>query len=213
MPPNEDAGTAAPRDVMASIIKLILFVLAASLSACGTVISPADLKRLSNEQVIDLPKGYTHVLPPAGLYDNRWKHELAAGRYIAELEGPDGTYFRGSPGCVGWSLASTGGQEVAAPKVVLLDGGIFMPRNAAEPAKIYVYLGTDRWATSAEPSALPAESAVSIAQSAAPKAGAAATGVGAGVGMAVVDAIIASERGKIGFQPPVAGLREAVAAR
>lgn len=198
---------------MASTIKFILFVLAASLAACGTVINPADLKRPSNERVIDLSKGYTHVLPPAGLYDNRWKHELAAVRYIAELEGPDGTYFRGSPGCVGWSLASTGGKEVTAPMVVRWDGGIFMPRNATEPAKIYIYLGTDRWAQSAEPAALPAETAAQIAQSAAPKAGATATGVGAGLGMAVVDAIIASERGKIGFQPPVVGLRDAVAAR
>lgn len=180
---------------MKTIQTLVLVLVCLLLYACGAVIDPSRLKRSDPAISAELPNGYVYVSPPAGVYDNQFKYELAAGTYVAELEDERGTFFRGPLGCVGNSVAASTWKGQPLNQVARSEGGVYVPRSASESAKMYFYRGGI-----ASPS-LPAQTTTEIVQRAAPSATIGQSAVGGAIAGSLINAMIESERGKIGFMP------------
>lgn len=179
------------------------------LLAGGCSTNPANLKRPETPMTLELPAAYKHETGR-----NRARFELPPGVYTAEYEDAEGTYFRGARACVQLWYAGPANKDQPADQLITREGGVYLPRKASEPAKIYVYVGSEVQVNPNRPSdggpVVPASVATDIAARAAPAAGVGTGAVGAALGGAVVDALVAAEKGNLHFLTPVTGLREAV---
>lgn len=198
----------------------ILFplIFAAFLAGCGTLHNPADLA---------VPKRPTHFVLDQRLIEHKVlgllsiKHEfgLLPGRYYAERDDGQGTYFRGPAGAM---YIHTEGVEFAQYQ----SGGFWMPHDPALKPHYYTYEGSMRQAQPMPDEPLPRISVAegAVAGAAGGALGGAASGVaahavnpkfgnsygqaalaGAGAGLvagAIIGAIIAMDAGKInrGFE-------------
>lgn len=175
---------------------LAIVALAFQLVACSAV-DPASLKKPAQAQSIDLPQNFVYVTPVVGMVGNKFKYELLSGKYVAQLADADGgTYFRGPEGSVRMSQVQEGGKPVAEERVRSIEGGIYMPANPADPARMWIIYGTGKYVDG-----MPVENALPIAVTAAPGASPVMAGLGAGLAAGLVNAMIAADtdRGKMIF--------------
>ena len=117
---------------------------------------------------------------------------LLPGAYVAELEGPDGTYLRGSPNCVEIKVVTPRRNQEPLVETVYKEGGVFFPSDRGKGSMLYFYRSF-----SSSPQLNPS-TVNQIANSAAPSS-AGASVVGGALGGAIVNAIIRAGEGKIVF--------------
>lgn len=91
------------------------------------LVKPATLTKITLEQDVS----YTTVRGIGAT----WMEGLKAGGYIAEAENEHGTFYRGSGKCVSDLMASKPNYQ--------FEGGIWLPKEAAEKPKIYYYFNAD----------------------------------------------------------------------
>lgn len=118
-----------------------LLLAALTLGGCATVIKPSDLARPASLTCIQVPAGVVaHEVK--GLLDVKWTTQLAPGPYIAEREDAQGTFYRAPPGGVEVFAAEFADKQPAGLIPRFYDGGIWLPRDLAAPAKFYTYFST-----------------------------------------------------------------------
>lgn len=118
-----------------------LFSAALTLGGCATVIKPTDLAQPASPTCIQVPVGVVaHEVK--GLLNFKWTTQLAPGPYIAEREDAQGTFYRAPPGGVEVFADEYVDKQPAGMIPRFYDGGIWLPRDAAAPAKFYTYFST-----------------------------------------------------------------------
>lgn len=155
---------------------VLTLIVATLLSGCATLHNPADLAP---------PKRPTHFVLDQPLLEHRVmgllniKHEfgLLPGRYYAERDDGQGTYFRGPAGAM---YIHTEGVEFAR----YLSGGFWMPHDPVGKPHYYTYEGSERKAQPRPDEALPR---TSVAEGA--LAGAAGGALGGAAGGAAAHAV------------------------
>lgn len=204
-------------------VHIYIAALCFSIAGCATVVSPDSLRRPIDRTTVTFPNGFTYDIsndtdlprPEQGAIRG-----LLAGTYFPEFEDENGVYFRGVGTCVIWNSS-----PLKYKKRFLTEGGIWIQKNSAQPTfRLYRYqmLGTDRelpFAQStnelnpcgsvSQPNNGTPQSATDADQEVGelayrvtpPSATPVQAGVGAGVGVAVVQVLINSDKGKLVLLP------------
>jgi hypothetical protein len=115
----------------AKIVSACVFICLALLSGCGTV--PSTLARPAPITCAFLAEPISHD-GKYGLLNIPWETRLEKGPYLSEWEDSTGTYYRAPPGGISYSVVGDPNHNVSTR-----DGGFYIPKNANEIPKIYVY--------------------------------------------------------------------------
>jgi hypothetical protein len=183
---------------------------------CATsMFNPADLKQPAVKSIVTLPRWYTFTAQSGAT-----RFFLAPGKYEAEFENDGGTFLRGPANCI--VQGDTGGKYSR----LLMEGGIFVPKEKTLPVKFYYYKGLEKSgppldaataagsvpSADADGGAAVTPNVAGVAPVVAPNATPVGQGVGGGVGNAIVGGIIALDRGKlqISYWTPPTTLRSAL---
>jgi hypothetical protein len=108
------------------------FLVGALVSGCGTV--PEKLARPAQMSCLYLKEPISQI-GEHGLASIAWETRLERGPYVSEREDAQGTYYRAPPG--GVRNETVGNRE--NPLNSVRDGGIYIPKSAMDPPKIYYY--------------------------------------------------------------------------
>jgi hypothetical protein len=188
---------------------------AVAVSACG--ISPTNLKPPAHETVIELATRFAYETS-GGLGPVRMEHSLTPGAYRAVAEDDMGTFYQGPRLCYSIKVLDPGlalREDTRGKVLRYQDCGIYVPKAAGEPARVYVVLGSESPTPPAPP---PGTLEVGLMNTfVGPTAGPSAQmqgAVGVGIGLGVVEALVAAEKGNFNFiqQPSGNLLREALTA-
>jgi len=181
--------------------------LASMVAACSGV-NPSALRRPNSPSELVLAKSVEWIYQEAPFRPITFRGTIASGKYVAEYESSEGTYFRGPPGCFSYEAiaVSASDQRPALGKVFEQPCGLLVPTANAQNKQLYVYLGqvkpraasTGR-SESHDPAAIGSQLALNS-----PTATGASVAGGA-IGGALVGAMIAAEQGNLRVyhqQPP-----------
>lgn len=111
------------------------------LAGCST--DPAHLKAPSRDLTLELAEPLVYESASSG--PMRFERALAAGTYRAIAEDAGGVFFHGPGSCYSVKVLDPGSalkEELRGKVWTTMDCGVYLPNNAAAPAKIYVVLGT-----------------------------------------------------------------------
>ncbi len=173
---------------MPSVRSSILILACVFLGGCGaaaTVFDPADLQAPSANRAIRLDQDYLYENHLGGINNVLAKITILAGRYQAEYQDAEGMYFRGPAGCF-----RTVYVDSTAPGLVA-DCGIYLPSAAGLAPRVYI---------EREPSPMQDTTSMDVANRSIPARAPIVPGaLGAAAGATIVDAIVASDRGKPRF--------------
>jgi hypothetical protein len=167
---------------------------------CST--DPGHLKASSRDLRLDLAEPLIYESGSSG--PMRFERALAAGTYRAIAEDAGGVFLHGPGSCYSVKVLDPGSalkEELRGKVWTTMDCGIYLPNNAAAPAKIYVVLGT----ASPPPSALGESNAALLVSVLSPGASTIQGSVGV-----VHTGFAALEAGNFNFvpSPPRNALRE-----
>lgn len=107
--------------------------------ACPATAASNDLRPPAQVSCIHLPVALS-TTEAKGLFKVVWTTRLERGPYISEREDAEGTYYRAPPGGIHVSQPNPKDKLAAPVNAYTSDGGIFVPRDAAAPARLYHYL-------------------------------------------------------------------------
>lgn len=116
-----------------SVALLCIFIA----SGCATTYKPEELRRPSSISCIYLPTPMS-FFTSRGIIHPTVETRLERGPYIAEMEDPEGTYYRAPPGGFsGWPYSLPSANTSNAR-----DGGFWIPHDPKATPRLYSYFST-----------------------------------------------------------------------
>lgn len=203
---------------MSKNLQVLFLFFASTLVGCsGLSVNPASLRAASTKTSIVLDQQFAYDRD-ASLSGNKFQYTLSAGKYFPLGQDENGTYFQGPAHCFKVESLTPSAKAVREGYAgETYPCGIFLPKTSGAAPLIYFFpfavafpqAASIRASTPQTDVALRTQLAGSFQAGASPVQ----AGVGAAVGGAIVDAIIQSEIGNLGFfdhQPPADRLRAAI---
>jgi len=166
---------------------LSCLVLMVQLTGCAS--APPEAQRLAAATradviVLDQDASYERM---AGVMKDHWRYTALRGTYRAEKENASGVFYRGEGRPIVFSRIDDPG-STRAPYVSYRTGGIWVPKDSTQSARLYFYFEAKEYSSPTSPvSSIPAGTPI------VPGA------VGAALGGAIVNGIIQSKVGEITF--------------
>ncbi|WP_146162955.1 hypothetical protein [Variovorax sp. WS11] len=112
------------------------------LAGCEGV-APRHLRTATSAPTLELKESFDWG--KEYLFGNRSADGIARGVYRPVGQDAGGTFFMGPRGAITQkAVATEGGKPLADAPLVAMDGGIYLPNDSSQPAKIFIVLGAVR---------------------------------------------------------------------
>jgi len=132
--------------ILKAVSWLLPFLLGFLLSACASI-DTNTLARPVTETSITLSETFVYTREHSGLANRNFRTiSLAPGRYVSTFEDADGTYYRsqGNEIVERRDRHDFGSKDPSATFMYLHDGGIYLPKDSTQPARVFLIAGTMR---------------------------------------------------------------------
>lgn len=161
-------------------------------SGCSTTYAPKKLADVTRNECVVVPEKMSYT-GTGGLLKIKFEEGVTPGVYRAEKEDERGVFFRGS----GRSVFHK--NNTMPEKYFLRTGGVWLPKDPTQKAKLYSYIDNESYSVS-DLSSITSQTAISSMNSG---VGAGHSFAGAIIGGAIVNSMIQADVGKIFMWPDI----------